>query len=411
MNVLLPLALRRAGTRELKEFQSAHGLPPTGLPDEATQAALEPYLLGYRSVTIAPGDTLWTLARDYGATVEAIKTANPGIEPERLAPGSALIVPLGFPLVPTDVPMTAGLCAYCIRGLAARYPFCRSETLGQTAYGRPILTLVLGGGPRRVLYNGSHHANEWITTTLLLRFAEALADAYAAGGEVGGIPARLLWQLATIYMVPMVNPDGVDLVTGALGPGDPGYEQARFLGAYYPQIPFPGGWKANLMGVDLNLNYPAGWDEAREIKFAQGYTRPGPRDYVGRAPLDQRETAAMVSYTSLTGPAAVLAYHTQGQVIYWQFRDITVPGAEALGRELARVSGYALAETPYASSFAGYKDWFIQAYRRPGYTVEAGLGENPLPLSQFDEIYRDNLGILLTAALPPALGSADTSAG
>ena len=403
MNVLLPLALRRAGARELKEFQEAQGLPGTGVLDEATRAALEPYLLGYRTVTVAPGDTLWTLARDYGATVEAIETANPGVQPEQLRPGQTLTVPLGFPLVPTDAPMTAGLCAYCIRGLTARYPFCRSETLGQTAYGHPLLTLTLGGGPRRVLYNGSHHANEWITTTLLLYFAEALAQAYARGGELGGIPARTLWDLATLYLVPMVNPDGVDLVTGALSPGDPGYEQARFLAAYYPQIPFPSGWKANLLGVDLNLNYPAGWDEAREIKFAQGYTRPGPRDYVGRAPLDQRETAAMVSYTSLTDPEAVLAYHTQGQVIYWQFRGIPVPGAEALGQELARVSGYALAEAPYASSFAGYKDWFIQTYRRPGYTVEAGLGENPLPLQQFDEIYRDNLGILLTAALPPTV--------
>ena len=66
--------------------------------------------------------------------------------------------------------------------------------------------------------------------------------------------------------------------------------------------------------------------------------------------------------------------------------------------EFSRLSGYALEGTPYASSFAGYKDWFIQNFGRPGYTVEVGEGENPLPLSQFDEIYRDNLGILVTAA-------------
>ena len=86
-------------------------------------------------------------------------------------------------------------------------------------------------------------------------------------------------------------------------------------------------------------------------------------------------------------------------MIYWQFRDIFVPGAKALGEEFARVSGYELADTPYESSFAGYKDWFIQNYRRPGFTIEVGQGENPLPLKQFDEIYRDNLGILVTAAL------------
>lgn len=49
--------------------------------------------------------------------------------------------------------------------------------------------------------------------------------------------------------------------------------------------------------------------------------------------------------------------------------------------------------------FAGYKDWFLQEYRRPGYTIEAGLGTNPLPLSQFNEIYNDNIGILVLGAI------------
>ena len=56
-------------------------------------------------------------------------------------------------------------------------------------------------------------------------------------------------------------------------------------------------------------------------------------------------------------------------------------------------------ETPYASGFAGSKDWFIQQFERPGYTIEAGLGVKPLPISQFDRIYRDNLGILTMGAL------------
>jgi g-D-glutamyl-meso-diaminopimelate peptidase len=86
-------------------------------------------------------------------------------------------------------------------------------------------------------------------------------------------------------------------------------------------------------------------------------------------------------------------------VIYWQFQDIEVPGARELGERLAQVSGYTLDETPYESAFAGYKDWFIKYFRRPGYTVEVGSGINPLPLSEFDRIYRDNLGILVTAAL------------
>ena len=82
-------------------------------------------------------------------------------------------------------------------------------------------------------------------------------------------------------------------------------------------------------------------------------------------------------------------------VIYYKFLDYNPPRADEIGQALSRVSGYTLETTPYASGFAGYKDWFIQTYNRPGYTIEAGQGENPLPLSQFPAIYRDNLGILM----------------
>lgn len=302
-------------------------------------------------------------------------------------------------IVKTDVPMTAALCSRTIDALAEAYPCCRQEVLTKTAFGRPMKALVIGSGERKVLFTAAHHGNEWITAPLLLKFMEALAEGITVGGKLWGVDARTIQKAATIHTVAMVDPDGVDLVTGGIAPGTLEYASAESLAARYPGIPFPDGWKANLLGVDLNLQYPAGWLMAREIKFAAGYTRPGPRDYVGRAPLSQRESKALAEYTRRVNPQLVLAYHTQGKAIYWQFRDCQVPGAQALAREFARVSGYRVEDTPYESSFAGYKDWFIQAFRRPGFTIEAGSGTNPLPLSQFDTIYRDNLGILTTAAL------------
>ena len=303
-----------------------------------------------------------------------------------------------MPIVKTDVPMTSELCERTILELVRTYPQCRSEVLTETAYGRRVRTLVIGSGPRKVLFTAAHHANEWITTPVLLKFAEELAQAAQEGEMLAGVSAAALVRQVTIYMGPMVNPDGVDLVTAAVAPGTFAYAMAAQLADFYPGIPFPEGWKANLLGVDLNLQYPAGWLQAREIKFRQGYTRPGPRDYVGRAPLNQLESRALAGYTEAVDPALVLAYHTQGKVIYWQFEDVVVPGARELGERLAQVSGYELADTPYESAFAGYKDWFIKVFGRPGYTVEAGQGENPLPISQFDEIYRDNLPLLIAAA-------------
>ncbi len=304
-----------------------------------------------------------------------------------------------MPIVDTTVPMTPTLCVRTIENITSRYRFCRSELLARTAFGRPIRTLVIGNGPRKVFYSAAHHANEWITTPVLLKFVEDFAQAIESGGQIGGVDAAMLRSTATIYTVPMVDPDGVALVTGEITQGDPQYVMAQAIAANFPAIPFPNGWKANLLGVDLNLNYPAGWLQARENKFAQGFTRPAPRDFVGRAPLDQFETRALAGYTEAIDPALVLAYHTQGRVIYWQFQDYEVPGARELGERFAEISGYSLEETPFLSAFAGYKDWFIKYFRRPGYTIEVGEGENPLPISQFDEIYQDNLGILVTAAM------------
>ena len=301
-------------------------------------------------------------------------------------------------IVKTDVPMTYARSEQAILELVKAYPFLRTEVLTETVQGRNLRTLVIGNGARKVIYSAAWHANEWITTPILLKFVEEFAESIKNGGEIFGINAGDLAANTTIYTVPMVNPDGVDMVTGAIRQDSAAYENAQDIARNFPSIPFPDGWKANLNGVDLNLQFPAGWLRAREIKFLQGYTRPAPRDYVGRSPLSQREAKAMAGYTEYIDPALVLAYHTQGKEIYWSFLDYEVPGARELGEKLAQVSGYTLTEPAEVSSYAGYKDWFIKDFRRPGYTIEAGSGTNPLPLSQFDEIYRENLGILVTAA-------------
>ena len=148
-------------------------------------------------------------------------------------------------------------------------------------------------------------------------------------------------------------------------------------------------------GVDLNLQFPAGWANARDIKYSQGYTQPAPRDFVGYGPLTEPESLAIYNFTLVHNFRLILAYHSQGEVIYWRFQNYNPPDALLIGNEFSRVSGYLLENTPYSAGFAGYKDWFIQDYNRPGYTIEVGLGTNPLPISQFDKIYYDNLGILV----------------
>ena len=405
---LLQLALTRAGynpggidgvfgplTRNaLIRYQRDYGLVPDGIAGPLTWARIRPYIVGYVRHTIQAGDTFWNLANTYNTSVNSIAVANPWADPQQLTIGQTLIIPLGFEVVPTNISYTSTLLELVVEGLRMRYPFFETGSVGNSVMGRPLHYIAIGDAQTEVFYNAAHHANEWITTPLLLKFLEEYAEAYSIDGTIFNTRASDLYNKAKLYVVPMVNPDGVDLVTGAIAPGSRTYEAASSLAQNYPSIPFPLGWKANISGVDLNLQYPAGWEMAREQKFAQGFTRPGPRDFVGSGPLTEPESIAMYNFTLSRDFALTLSYHTQGQVIYWRFLNYLPPRSLEIARQFSEVSGYPYEETPAYSGYAGYKDWFIQNFNRPGYTIEAGIGVSPLPLSQFDEIYTDNVGIL-----------------
>ncbi len=386
-----------ATQKAVRDFQFSAGLSADGIAGPLTWTALEPYLCGYLRHRITPGDTFFQLAQRYGTSIRAIETANPELSPVNLPIGKTIVIPLAFDIVPEDISFTFALLEYCITGLKGRYPFLRAGGAGKSALGKSIPYISLGRGTRKVFFNASHHANEWITTPVLMKFAENYCKAYATGSSLYDISAVDTYIKSTLYIVPMVNPDGVDLVTGASAPGSPAYEKAHKTAAMYPAIAFPDGWKANINGTDLNLNYPALWERAKEIKYAEGYISPAPRDFVGAYPLSAPESRALYDFTMQHNFDITLSYHSQGNVIYWKFLDIEPDGAFELAQRFSRASGYYVSEVPYESGFAGYKDWFIFEYGRPGYTIEVGLGDNPLPLSQFNDIYARNSGLLTLA--------------
>lgn len=302
-------------------------------------------------------------------------------------------------IVPTNMPYTSSLLNQNLKTLQTTYPFLRQTIIGQSVMKKSIHCIQFGEGPRTVFYSASFHANEWITSVLLMKFLENLCKATVANGSIYGYPAQQIFKEATIYIAPMINPDGVDLVTGAYSPNSEIYKSFKQIANSYPSIPFPSGWKANRNGVDLNLQFPAGWENAKRIKYSQGIHTPAPRDFVGSQALSEPEALALYNFTLSHNFHLIIAYHTQGKEIYWNFQNINPPRGYEIGRRFADASKYILSQVPYDSSFAGYKDWFIQEFNKPGYTIEAGIGENPLFLSQFNEIYQDNLGILVLGAM------------
>ena len=114
-----------------------------------------------------------------------------------------------------------------------------------------------------------------------MKFLADYCYTYVNNLTIYGYSARELYENTTIYIMPMINPDGVNLVTGEILPNSSLYSNTTLIAQNYPNIPFPNGCKANIRGVDLNLQFPAGWNEARRIKFSQGFTSPAPRDFVG----------------------------------------------------------------------------------------------------------------------------------
>jgi g-D-glutamyl-meso-diaminopimelate peptidase len=337
---------------------------------------------------IRAGDTLWKIAKSRNLQVDALLLANRNINPNGLYIGQMVKVPLRITwrIVQGKKNYDYASLMSDLRRLENVYPFMRVPSIGNSVLGKSIPETLIGNGNKRVHYNGSFHANEWITTPIIMTFLNDYLLALTNKSSIRGLSMQSFYGQTTLSVVPMVNPDGVNLVLNGPPEAEPWNERVVELNRGSQDF---SGWKANIRGVDLNDQFPAKWELEKERNPSQ----PGPRDYVGPNPLSEPEAIAMAEMTRRRDFARVLAFHTQGEVIYWGFENLEPPESEAMVNEFARVSGYQPVKT--IESYAGYKDWFIQDWRRPGFTVELGFGINPLPLSQFDEIYEEALGIFL----------------
>ncbi|MFC4599840.1 M14 family zinc carboxypeptidase [Cohnella hongkongensis] len=283
-----------------------------------------------------------------------------------------------------------------LKALAARYPgLIKLGSAGVSEYGRELWTADIGRGPAVILVLGSHHAREWVTTINSMMQLETIARQSGQGSSVyGGYRAGDLLDRVTFRFVPMVNPDGVTLQQSGLA--------AFPTEARASLVEMNGGsrnfkrWKANGKGIDLNRSYPADWDHIHNPGSGPSYM-----NYKGKQPLQAKEAQAIYDLTLASEPEIAVAYHSSGEILYWNFKTDpdNVKRDRAIAVAYSAMTGYRLFEPLANPSGGGFTDWFIQEFGRPGLTPELGRSAGPtnVPLSEWDRIWnqqKDTLWML-----------------
>lgn len=292
-------------------------------------------------------------------------------------------------------PLDYGVMMQYINEFSERYPFIGITSIGESIMGRSIPMITLGNGKRALLYVGAHHAMEWITSVILLRFINEYCELFKKSGRIYTYTLSYIFSTRTIYIIPMLNPDGVDYQINGVGEDNVLYERLLRMNGGSKDF---SRWQANARGVDLNHNYNCGFTEYKRIEEELGICDGAPTRFSGNMPESEPEVASLCNFLRFNDDIkAVISLHTQGEEIYYTSGDHVPPRSKTIAATLSRMSGYLLSKPEGAASYGGLTDWFISEFDKPSFTIECGRGENPLPLSDYFKIYTDLREMLFMA--------------
>lgn len=238
--------------------------------------------------------------------------------------------------------------------------FMRLSVIGNSVLGKKIFMIeastkkALNPDKKNFLVISGHHSLETITSEFLLKYLLNSVETDFTN--------------ANLFIVPLLNPDGAEIVATK-------------------KIKNSSIWQANANGIDLNHNYDAGFHIARELVEEEGITEPNHTKYGGEYPFSEPETIAIKELCEKIKFDLAIALHTQGEEIYSGYNGIIPDGTYEYLEKFSTATGYTPSEPNGTASHAGFKDWFILEYKKPAFTIEAGLGKNPLTHRQFNSIY------------------------
>lgn len=245
--------------------------------------------------------------------------------------------------------------------------------IGYSTLNAPIYGVHLGDySSKQIFIEGGIHAREYPSTLVLIRIIEYLSTIDIPGG---------------IYIVPLSNPDGARLVLDGVD-----FVNCEKLRNYVLDVNNGSRdfsqWKADIMAVDLNVNFDALWGEGSQNVFC-----PAPGNFIGYYPESEREVKNLIDFSYRIRPDLTLSFHTKGDVIYYGFELLT-PEELARDREIAEyistINGYTPIRTE--NSVAGYSDWASTYLHVPAFTIEIApsTAPTPVPLEYVEPAFEAN---------------------
>lgn len=252
----------------------------------------------------------------------------------------------------------------------------RSFLIGTSELGRDIPVIQIGNenAQKHVLIQAAMHGREHLTAWLAMAIADfSLSKNYFDADTV------------CYHIIPMTNPDGVMISqSGELGDSQLSIYNQDMNAGHTSSVSsvYANGWKANALGVDLNRNFPSGWEAST------GREEPSSEQYRGTAPFCTVETAALRDYTLKYPFAATISLHSSGSEIYYKYGDkkSVIDRSRTFAQAIGKITGYPIEECD-GTDGAGYKDWCIDELCIPSVTIEIGSMNTPLPERELYNVF------------------------
>jgi carboxypeptidase T len=276
-----------------------------------------------------------------------------------------------FPIsIPPGLYHTYDEMTVLLHSLAANYSDIMSLTsIGKTYEGRDLWMVKLSDhvgedeDEPEVFFMGAHHGNEKPFYEVLIFFIQFIVDRY----ENKTSNVQEVINNTELYILPMVNPDGVETITRK--------NCAPNYGLFGLQK------KVTSIGVDLNRNYNYKWfyyflNPWRYYRATSLTDRSNV--YRGESPFCENETQAIKSFIETHHIIISLSYHTSGELVLYPWGYTQNPPNDKLvfvsiGENISKFNNYTLAQgIELYPTLGDFDDWGYGDHGIFSFTIELG---------------------------------------